>query len=228
MLKKKILLPLAVVLALGLTACTANDGNTDPEPGTPPVEDPTVDDKPAADEETPDEETPDQETTNDETTGEEQADENKDISSDSSAYNFKVKPEEAFDNYMDKYPDTKVRKIEVDEDNGKYVYKVEGFDDSSEYELKMDTENGNAIKEDKDSLDKDENYTELSRADAKKIQDIVNKAMNEAGDNAKLSEWTLDTENGKPMLEVEIDREGQDDIEHTYNVETGELVEEDD
>lgn len=222
MFKKKLFLPILIALVVVLAACSPDNGGG-PEPDVPADTPPPTGNEVPSDEdiEEPDAEKPDTE----EPDTEEPSGENQD--GDASVYsNIKIKPEEAFDIYMDKYPDTKVKKLEVDTDMGKYVYKVEGFDGANEYEVKIDPINGDILKEEKDS--DDDNEVEISRAHAEKVQALVDKALEEAGADSELEEWTLDTNNGKAMLEVEIDRQGKDDIEHTYDVESGELVEKDD
>lgn len=203
MLKKKIILPFIIALALTLAACTTDDGNVDPNLDTAPVED----------------ETQGNETKGDETLEDDKIKEYSDI---------KIKPTEVFDKYMEKYPDTIVKKIQMDRDMGKYVYKIEGFDNEKEYELKIDPVNGDILKEDIDTLDYDDKEEAITKANVEKIEGIVDKALKEVGEDAKLEEWTLEVENGKTLIEVEMERKGYDDFEYTYDIETGELVEKDD
>ena len=207
MFKKKIFLPLLVVLALALTACTTDDGDVvEPEPDTTaPIEE------------------------QEETTGDEEVPEVKedmDASADEYA-DIKVKPEEAFDTYMEKYPTTKVKKVQIDKEMGKYVYNVEGFEGNKEYELKIDPIDGTITKEHMET-DDDMDDMEITRVNVEKVMAIVDKAIAEAGEGAKLEEWTIDMDDGKTKLDVEIDKKGFDNVEHTYDVETGELVEIDD
>lgn len=204
MIKKKIVLPLILVFLLTLTACTTDNVNLAPDTDTPSV----VNQTPGEDANSPEDDT-----TNDDITGE---------------YNdIKISPLEAFDKYMDKYPDTKVKKMELDEDYGEYVYEVKGYDDESEYELKIDPVNGDILKEEKDSRDDDEEEA-ISRGNVEKVADIVDKALKEAGAEYRLEEWTLKVKNGRAQIEVEMDREDGDDFEYTYDVETGEIIDRDD
>lgn len=205
MLRKKFFLPLLVVLALALTACTTDDGKKQ-DSGTPPVEN--------------------------ETPGDDNSDVNVPGENLGQEYSqIKIKPMEAFDKYMEMYPDTMVAKLELDKDMGKYVYKVEGFDTEKEYELKMDPINGDVLKEDTDSDiidDGDDDKEEaITKANVEKVEGLVEKALKEAGEGANIDQWTLEVNNGKAMLEVEIDKKGLDNVEYTYDVETGELVETD-
>ncbi|OLS02747.1 peptidase propeptide and YPEB domain protein [Tissierella creatinophila DSM 6911] len=206
MLKKKLFLPLMIVLALALTACTTDNGNVKDDTNTPPVEN----------------EKPGDDNSDADVPGEDMGQKYGEI---------KIKPMEAFDKYMETYPDTMVSKLELDKEMGKYVYQVEGFDAEKEYELKMDPVNGDVLKEDTDSDvidDGDDDKEEaITKANVEKIEALIDKALNEAGKDANIDQWTLEVKNGKAILEVEIDKEGLDNVEYKYDVETGELVETD-
>lgn len=206
MFNKKWFLPLMLVLLLSLTACTTNDVDSKPDTDAPPVEDA---EQPSGDDEAPIIDNKDEDVLVDEYT------------------NIKIKPEEAFDIFMEKYPTTKITKVKLDKEMGKFVYNLEGFERNKEYEVKIDSVNGNIIKEYMET-DDDMDEMEITRVNVEKIIDLVEKAMAEAGVDAKLEEWTLDTDDGRVKLEVEMDKKGFGDLEYTYDVETGELIEIDD
>lgn len=224
MFKKKLLLPIILLALLTLTACTTDDEDIDPDIETDPtpVEDEVIED-----------ETIEDETTEDELIEEEMpVDEIPAVDGDRQGEyrDISIKPAEAFDIYIDKYPDTQVKEIQLDRDDGKYIYEVEGFDSENEYEIKIDPFNGDILKEDvdRDSIDDDDKLKIITRAMVEKIEALVDNAISDVGENAVLEEWTLDIDDGIAKLEVEIERDGLDDIEYTYNVETGELLEIDD
>ena len=139
----------------------------------------------------------------------------------------KIKPEEAFDNYMEKYPNTMVTKVELDKNLGSYMYKVEGFDSEKEYEIKIHPGNGEVTKagEEKYLIDDDDKEDLITKENVDKVQALVDKSLIDAGEDVKLKEWTLDVDDGIAVLEVEIDVKGSNDIEYKYNVETGNLLE---
>ncbi len=216
MFKKKWLLPLMLVLVLTLTACSTDDE----------VEDPDVNQDPAPVED---------EATEDDTLEEDNAledmQENEtpaaDLDTKDEYLDISVKPEDAFDIYMEKYPDSQVKEIQLDREDGKYIYEVEGFDSEREYEIKINPFNGDILKEDEemDSMDDDDRLKVITRANVEKVQALVDDAIGDVGEGAKLEEWTIEEDDGIIELEVEIEREGLDDIEYKYNVETGELLE---
>lgn len=208
MFKKKFVLPLALILILSLTACNT----TEPVPvtDTPPIEDPDelVDDAAMG--------------------GESPSEDSVDENLSRSEYNdIKITPEEAFDIYMEKYPDTKVKQVQLDEEMGNYLYKVEGFKDYTEYELEIDPIDGSILKEHMEE-DDDMDSLEITRANVEKVAALVDRALAESGEDAKLEEWTIEIDDGIVELEIEIDKKGLDDVEYKYNVETGQLLEMDD
>ena len=126
MFMKKWFLPLMLVLLLSLAACTTNDVDSKPDTDAPPVEDvkKTSDDDEASAVDNKDEDVLEDEYTN-----------------------IKIKPEEAFDIFMEKYPTSKITKVKLDKEMGKFVYNLEAFERNKEYEVKIDSVNGNIIKE---------------------------------------------------------------------------------
>ena len=208
MFKKKILLPFMIVLALTLTACTTDTVEPDNvKPDTEPVEEKKVEEEK---EETTDE-VPVKDTKEEDIVAGEYGD-------------VKIKPEEAFDTYMEKYPDTKVKKVKIDKEMGQYVYKIEGFDRDKEYEVKIDTIDG-TITKDYVENDDDMDDIEITRVDVEKVMTLVDQALTEVGEDAVLEEWTIEVDDGIIELEVEIDKKGLGDLEYRYNVETGKLIE---
>lgn len=186
MFNKKKLLSLLALGTLGLTACSANNGDQAVEDTTPAVEE--------------------QEETA--TTDEE----------------IKITPAEAFDIYMEKHPTTLVKKIQLDKDLGKFIYKVEGFETNMEYELEIDPIDGRILKEYSEA-DNDMDELEIKRDHVMKVATIVEEALTEVGPDAEIEEWTIEMDDGIVQLAIEIDKEGLENEERTYNVDTGKLVE---
>lgn len=214
MLKKKIFIPLMIVLAISLTACTTDPVEEEVESQPAPVEEEMPEEMP--EEDTPDVNLPD-------------VDVEVDVDGAENYEDVKISPEEVFDIYMEKYPDTMVAKIELDQDFGSYMYKIEGFDGEKEYELKINPVNGEITKDDIDNeiLEDDDKDEIITRANAEKVQALVDKSLEDAGEEGKLKDWELDYDDGRAVLEIEIDKEAFDDIEYKYDVESGDLLEKD-
>lgn len=209
MFKKKILLPLMVVFALALTGCTTDgDVDKDPNPETPPVED-----------------------NNGEDTGDNDADVDlPDVNVGDEISDVEVKTMEAYDTFVGKYPDAKITKFELDEDLGTYLYKIEGFDSEKEYEVKIDAKTGEFLKDniEEDLVEGEDRDEVITKANIEKIDALVEKSVADAEEGAKLDKWELEVEDMATILEVEVKQGTLDNVEFKYNVETGELVEQDD
>lgn len=213
MIKKRIIIPIILILAIALTSCASdrNDPNST-DIGNTPVENEDL-------------------TEDNHKSGDDSVLSDQEVNDDNSSIvgygDIKLTPMEAFDKFQQKYPNIKVKKVELDTENGSYVYEVEGYDAKKEYEIKIHPINGNILQEDIDS-DDDDNDEEVTKGHLEKIDSIVKQALEEAGSGVKLEEWTLKVKNGRPRLEVEIEGENTDDFERTYDAETGELIEIDD
>lgn len=123
---------------------------------------------------------------------------------------------DAFDTYMERYPDKKITKVELDHDFGEYVYQVEGYDANKEYEIKINPVSGEIIRE-RSEGDYD-NKGELTRAHAEKVEGIIEKAFQEAGEGATIKGVTLDYDDGRVEVEVEMDKKGLGEIEYKYDI----------
>ncbi len=141
--------------------------------------------------------------------------------------NVTVQPEEVFDIFLDNYPNTKITQIQLDKDMGSFVYKVEGFEGDTEYELEINPVDSTIVREDMDTEFDGIDDLEITREHAEKVMDLVDQALADAEADTTVKEWTLDMDDGIAKLEVELDQPGFDDIEYTFNVDTGEIIERD-
>lgn len=196
MFKKKRLLSLVAVSSLALAACGTTDDSSDADDATLPV----------AEQEDTTSENPTDDVKNEE--------------------NETMDPVEAFDIFLDKYPNAKVTQIELEKDMDSFQYKVEGFEENTEYELKIDPTDGAIIKE---SIDTDDDHDdgEITREQTEKITGLVDQALADVEEDATLKEWQLDVDDGIVKLEIELNKPGLEDIEYKFNVDTGELIEKD-
>lgn len=199
MLKKIWLLSLILLLGLSLTACTESPSPTvDNEEQTPIVDE--VEKTEAQDGKT---------------------------SINIGYDDIKLSPIEAYGIYIEKYPNAKVTQVQLDKDLGSYVYKIEGIDNNKEYEISLNPVTGKIIKEDTDrEVDNDDNG-EITKSHVEKIENLVNMALKDSGEASKVDEWSLEFDDGRIILEVEIDKKGLDDDEYKYDVETETLIEKD-
>lgn len=197
MFKRKTLLSLVAFSSLALTACGTTDDTSELDDATPTV----VEQEDTATEKSTDDF--------------------------SDKENVIMNPVEAFDIFLDKYPDAKVTEIKLEENKGQLRYKIEGFKDNTEYELKINSVGGEILKESVDKDNDDRNDGEITRIQIEKVTDLVNEALADAGNNASLDEWQVEMNDGIAELEIELDLSGVGEVEYKYNVDTGELIEKD-
>ena len=134
---------------------------------------------------------------------------------------------EAYDLYSESYPDMQVTEIELDKYFGSYVYKIKGYKENEEIKIKLNPVNGDIIDTDTEiEMDSDKDG-EITKVDVEKIQSLVDKSLVDAGTGSMVDEWTLQWDDGVLEFEIEIDLVDSKDIEYTYNVLTGELIEKD-
>lgn len=132
----------------------------------------------------------------------------------------------AFDMFVDKYPNVKVTEVELDTDYGDYYYKIEGYLDGQEYKMKFMQSNGEVILDEVEK-DDDDNDIEITKSHVEKVKDLVDKTMAEADASGMLDEWSLETDNNRLVLEVEVDQKNGSDIEITYDLDSGDIIKRD-
>nr|WP_300004971.1 PepSY domain-containing protein [Tissierella sp.] len=142
----------------------------------------------------------------------------------------KIKAIEAYDKFIEKYPDAEITKFELDEDMGTYLYKIEAFDSEKEYEVKMDAKTGELLKDnvEQELVEDDDRDEVITKANIEKVDALIEKSVSESEEGSKLDQWELEVEDMMTILEVKVKQGTLDNIEYKYNVETGELVEKDD
>ena len=224
MLKKKLVLASFLVLSLGLTACNEGEVN-DP----PPVEDDQTNNEVENDNQTYYDEDIKEEENND-LDEDKDIDDNENIEEDLSGAkdlgsygNISITVAEAYNIFIEEKPNSDLEKIELDYDNDVYYYKIEGHDGDKRHEMKVDAHTGEITK--LESKNKDRNEI-LDAKYLEKIDELVRKSIEDSGEGFISMEWDLDEDDGIAELEVEIERQGGE-IEYTYNLETGELLEKD-
>lgn len=125
---------------------------------------------------------------------------------------FKVSLDDAVDKFKEAFEvdGIEVSSLEFDEDNGKYVYDIQGFKDDEEFEAKIDAESGEVLskEQDKDDDTKDDMAIDFTKVKAPK------EAMEKAMENNKgyVKSYELDF-NDQGKLVYEIDVENGDDVE---------------
>lgn len=135
---------------------------------------------------------------------------------------IKLTPSDALDIYTEKYPNTTVKEIELEVKSNSYVYEVEGYDDQKIYEILIDPMDGTVL-EVKEKLHQ-RMYKEIDKESTEKIEDLVNKTLQSAGENSRLHEWSLELEDGLLEFTVYLKLEDNKTVKYKYNLHSGELI----
>lgn len=136
--------------------------------------------------------------------------------------------EDALKVFTDKYPEANIEDISFDVDNNVAKYEIEAFDESNEYEMEISAKDGSIIK-DKSEKDNTANKKAIDTSLISKVDDFVAETIKDAGSDYYLDSYSIDYEESGAytQLEVEVKNSNGKDIEHKYNMETGELIKKD-
>ena len=211
MMKK--LFAILLVFSLYVSGCQTEQ----PDPETPDTDDTET---PADSNQT------DEEETDGEDTADETEETNDEENVDTTEYdNIKVSVEDAFDVFMDKYPDAKVNEIELELEGNTYEYEIEGYEGTTEYEITIDAFTKETSDE-HESHESDESG-ELNRDDLNKVNDYVEEALSDAGADYWVDEWELKVKSDYTKFEIELKNDNDDEIEYKYDFDSGELLDKD-
>lgn len=136
--------------------------------------------------------------------------------------NIKISVEEAFDMYLDKYPNAKINEIEFELEDDHYEYEIEGYDGNKEYELKINANSGEILEEDEDT--EDEEQGELKRDDLGNVDKYLKEALADAGDGFWLDEYELKVKSNYTKFDIEVKNDKGDKIKYKYDFNSGELL----
>lgn len=141
---------------------------------------------------------------------------------------FQIILETALKDFEEKYPEVKISglKVKVQKDDIIEV-EIEGFDNDSDYEVTYNSKEQQFTKEEKETLDSDDEYIELS-LDKLKTLDEITEIANQKTNLSNIESWKLsadDDHNNQPVWEVEYDDEKEkDDVELKIDAQSGEIL----
>ncbi|MBM6613955.1 PepSY domain-containing protein [Desemzia sp. RIT804] len=138
---------------------------------------------------------------------------------------FDISLDDAIQIYNETHPNSSIESIEFDDDDAKYEYDFDGFDDANEYELSIDASTGEAVDRETDS-DNDDNNEALNLDNIVSPQEAMTTALEEVG-SGYVDSWHLDTENGLTVYEISIENSQDDDDDIIINAQTGEFINKD-
>ncbi|WP_080875646.1 PepSY domain-containing protein [Oceanobacillus timonensis] len=215
-MKKRFLLCLTLLLSITLAACgTSDDSNTENNATNDSDTSENANDN-NEDTNTDDENTDDV-NTNDDNNG---ASENDAVD----LTNVSLSVEDAISAFQEKFPDTRVSSIQLDEERGELVYDIDGFDDSMEYSAEINP-SGEIIAEEQEQQDADDRYEELMLDDyitAEEALSTASEASEAEGITAR--SWSLEFENGSPVYEINFEDRGSQEVDVYIDAESGEQL----
>ncbi|WP_339182638.1 PepSY domain-containing protein [Oceanobacillus sp. FSL W7-1293] len=215
-MKKILLLCLTLLLSITLAACgTSDDSNTDNNAAN------DSDTNENANDNNEDANTEDENTDDANTNG------NNNDAAENDAVdltNASLSVEDAISAFHEKFPDTSVSSIQLDEERGELVYDIDGFDDSTEYSAEID-QSGEIIAEEQEQQDADDRYEELMLDDyitAEEALSTASEASETEGITARA--WSLEFENGSPVYEINFEDMGSQEVDVYIDAESGEQL----
>ncbi len=106
--------------------------------------------------------------------------------------------------------DVLIESIRLERENGRYVYEIDGFDSSNQYELEIDAETEEIISSEREAdLEDDMSIEFEGLISSHEAMDI---ALSEVG-SGTVTAWELDVDNGTTRYEIEIDDDVEVDVE---------------
>ena len=141
---------------------------------------------------------------------------------------FQTILETALKDFEEKYPEVKISglKVKIQKDDIIEV-EIEGFDNDLGYEVTYNSKEQQFTKEEKETLDSDDEYIELA-LDKLKTLDEITEIANQKTNLSNIESWKLsadDDHNNQPVWEVEYDDEkDKDDVELKIDAESGEIL----
>ncbi|WP_019131907.1 PepSY domain-containing protein [Peptoniphilus obesi] len=129
--------------------------------------------------------------------------------------NVKLTAKEAADVLLAKYPNAKIKDISFDSDT--FEYEVTGIDGTTEYELEINPETGDIIRESQES--ENEKFF-LSDEQILKVEKLLEVAVNHSGNDFKVNEYGISFDDGICELEIELKNADGAEVEYKYDVDT--------
>ena len=101
--------------------------------------------------------------------------------------------------FQEKFPDTSITSISFDTSFGKWYYDIEGINDTTEFELRIDPATGETSREEQQTLDKDEQNAAYRESEALDLEGVI--SIEEA------SQIALDAVGSGEVTDLDLERE---------------------
>ncbi|NHL94474.1 hypothetical protein EQ813_05335 [Lactobacillus helveticus] len=112
---------------------------------------------------------------------------------------------DALDKFDAKYPNKQIKSIDLKQENGTYVYEIDGFDKTNEYTATIDADNGKVLHSHSEKLDVDDRHQKALDLNSVISRDEATKIAEKHADGVS-KEWNLelDEDDGKAYWDVEV------------------------
>lgn len=132
----------------------------------------------------------------------------------------------AFDGFKKLHADAKIESFQLDVENGKAYYKVDGYDAENEYEVTVDAVTGEIVKDEFEAENTSKKTADVKLEMVEAVDKYMEEALKDAGQGYEAGEYGVEFDDGKYEVSVEVVN-GNKDITYTYDYETGKLIEKD-
>lgn len=132
----------------------------------------------------------------------------------------------AFDGFKKLHADAKIESFQLDIENGKAYYKVNGYDAENEYEVTVDAVTGDIVKDEFEAENTSAKTADLQLEMIEAVDKYMAEALKDAGQGYEAGEYEVEFDDGKYEVSVEVVN-GNKDMTYTYDYETGKLIEKD-
>ena len=126
---------------------------------------------------------------------------------------FAISMDDAVAKFRETFSDSaiEVSSVALDEEDGKYVYDIEGFTKSKEYEARIDAESGEVIGQEEDDDEKDDDDIAIDFTKIASPEEAMSKALE--NNKGYVTSYDLDHDDDDGRIVYDIDVEGGDDVE---------------
>lgn len=138
----------------------------------------------------------------------------------------KVSKEEAFDKFKNAHKNVKIESLGLDLEGNNLFYKIDGYDAEKEYEMTINAETGEIVKDEFEAEKNQGKVADIQREMLSAIEGYIEKALADADQGYLAKEYALEYDDGKYIVEVEVEKDGKD-ISYKYDLKLGDLIKKD-
>ena len=122
---------------------------------------------------------------------------------------IKVSQKSAVKKFQAKYKKAKIESISLEKEKGRYVYEIDGFSTTREYDMKINASTGKTISSHSEKLDRDDRNKKALNLKKTISRSTATKIAQKKVPGSKATEWTLDREGSRSVWEVTVTKNGK-------------------